>query len=122
MPKMPGNSLPYVLDKLGLSARSAGKYLDSPRGAKLAGKVEKTMFGAKTGRSAGKTLDPMNRYSTEFAAKHRSMSISARQRQVGARYAAGGIGLGSMGMYSNRNENKRPMPMTRARPGVGRNP
>lgn len=117
---MPGKTLPYILDKLGLGAGAAARYVDSPRGAKLAGKVEQRMFGA-----AGRTLHPMNRYSPEFAAKHRAMSIAARQRQVAGRYAAGGIGLGSMGMYNNRSSSARrggPAPMTRARPGSGRNP
>jgi hypothetical protein len=66
----------------------------------------------------------MDRYSPEFAAKHKSMSIAARQRQVAGRYAAGGIGLGTMGMYNGRSSGSRrgPSPMTRARPGSGRNP
>lgn len=124
MPKMPGKTLPYVLDKLGLGAGAASRYIDSPRGAKLANKVEQRMFGA-AGRGVGRTLHPMDRYSPEFAAKHRAMSIAARQRQVAGRYAAGGIGLGSMGMYNNRSSSARrggPAPMTRARPGSGRNP
>jgi hypothetical protein len=75
-------------------------------------------------RGVGKTLHPMDRYSPEFAAKHKSMSIAARQRQVAGRYAAGGIGLGTMGMYNGRSSGSRrgPSPMTRARPGSGRNP
>jgi hypothetical protein len=120
MPALPGKKLPYILDKLGLGARAAGRYVDSPRGAKLANKVEQRMF-----RGVGKTLHPMDRYSPEFAAKHRAMSIAARQRQVGGRYAAGGLGLGTMGMYNNRSSSARrggPAPMTRARPGSGRNP
>jgi len=119
MPALPGKKLPYVLDKLGLGAGAAGRYLDTPRGAKIAGRVEKKMF-----RGVGKTLHPMDRYSPEFAAKHRAQSISARQRQVGGRYAAGAIGLGTMGMYNGRSSGSRggPSPMTRARPGSGRNP
>jgi len=51
------------------------------------------------------------------------VASSRRRTQVGARYAAGGIGLGSMGMYNNRNQQRAaPRPMTRARPGSGRNP
>jgi len=119
MPRMPGKTLPYVFDKLGLSAGAAARHVDTPRGAKIAGRVEKKMF-----RGVGKTLHPMDRYSPEFAAKHRAQSISARQRQVGGRYAAGAIGLGTMSMYNGRrgNERRAPMPMTGARPGSGRNP
>lgn len=116
MPAIPGKKLPYVLDKLGLGARAAGRYVDSPRGAKLANKVEQRMFRNRVGST---------RYSPEFAAKHRAQSISARQRQVGGRYAAGALGLGTMGMYNNRSSSARrggPAPMTRARPGSGRNP
>jgi hypothetical protein len=119
MPSLPGKKLPYVFEKLGLGARAAEKYLDTPRGAKIANRVEQKMF-----RGVGKTLHPMDRYSPEFAAKHKSMSIAARQRQVAGRYAAGGIGLGTMGMYNGRSSGSRrgPTPMTRARPGSGRNP
>ena len=115
MPALPGKKLPYVLDKLGLGAGAAGRYVDTPRGAKIAGRVEKKMFRNRVGST---------RYSPDFAAKHRAQSISARQRQVGGRYAAGAIGLGTMGMYNGRSSGSRggPSPMTRARPGSGRNP
>jgi len=118
MPRMPGKTLPYVLDKMGLSAGAAARHLDTRRGARMANRVEKKMF------KGGKTLGSMDRYSPEFAAKHTAQSISARQRQVGGRYAAGAIGLGTMGMYNGRrgNERRAPMPMTRARPSSGRNP
>ena len=115
MPAIPGKKLPYVLDKLGLGARAAERYLDTPRGAKIANRVEAKMFRNKVG---------MTRYSPEFATKHKGMSIAARQRQVGGRYAAVALGLGSIGMYNNRSSGARggARPMTRARPGSGRNP
>ena len=117
MPSIPGKRLPYVFEKLGLGAKAAAKHLDSARGAELANKVEAKMF-----RGVGKTLHPMDRYSPEFAAKHKAMSIAARQRQVGARYVAGGLGLGSMGMYKSSGRRRGPSPMTGHRPGSGRNP
>lgn len=118
MPRMPGKTLPYVLDRMGLSAGAARRHFDAGRGTRLANRVEKKMF------KGGKTLGPMDRYSETFADRHRALSISARQRQVGGRYAAGAIGLGTIGMYNGRrgNERRTPMPMTRARPGSGRNP
>lgn len=117
MPSMPGKRLPYVFEKLGLGAGAAGRHLDSARGAKLANRVEAKMF------AGGRSLHPMNRYSPEFAAKHRSMSIAARQRQVGARYAVGGMGLGSIGMYNSSGSRRSgPSPMTGHRPSSGRNP
>jgi hypothetical protein len=30
MPALPGKKLPYVLDKLGLGAGAAGRYVDTP--------------------------------------------------------------------------------------------
>jgi len=117
MPSIPGKRLPYVFEKLGLGAGAAAKHLDSGRGAGLANRVEAKMF------AGGRSLHPMDRYSPEFATKHRSMSIAARQRQVGARYAAGGLGLGSMGMYnSSSGRRSGPSPMTGHRPSSGRNP
>ncbi len=113
MPKMPGKKLPYVLDKLGLSAGAAERYVakDSRRAEKLARKSYKmvTKSGGKITTAYDDTM---------------SMAVKARQRQVGSRYAAGALGLGSVGMYNNRSSGARggPRPMTRARPGSGRNP
>jgi hypothetical protein len=112
------------MDKLGLSARAAGKYIDSPRGARLVSKVEKRapsalarVFAVDSAGSAKAISSP--------AMLNRAKNIAARQRQVAGRYAAGGIGLGTLGMYNNRSSSARrggPAPMTRARPGSGRNP
>lgn len=113
MPKMPGKKLPYVLDKLGLSGGAAERYVakDARRAEKLAKKSYKkvTKNGGKITTAYDDTM---------------GMAARARQRQVGSRYAAGAAGLGSIGMYNGRRGNQRrtPAPMTRARPGSGRNP
>lgn len=113
MPRMPGKTLPYVLDKMGLSAGAAERYVakDSRRAEKLARKSYK-MVTKNGGRINTAYDDTM------------SMAAKARQRQVAGRYAVGGLGLGTMGMYNGRrgNERRAPIPMTRARPGSGRNP
>jgi hypothetical protein len=114
MPKMPGKKLPYVLDKLGLSAGAAERYVakDSRRAEKLARKSYGLVSKSKKATIGSAYGDTM------------SMAVKARQRQVGSRYAAGALGLGSVGMYNNRSSGARggPRPMTRARPGSGRNP
>ena len=115
MPKMPGKTLPYVLDKLGLSAGAAERYIakDSRRAEKLARKSYGLISKSKSAKIGSAYADTMG------------MAVKARQRQVASRYAAGALGLGSVGMYNNRRSSGArggPMPMTRARPGSGRNP
>lgn len=110
MPKLPGK----ILDKMGLSAKAAERYVskNSRKAEKLASKSYKmvTKNGGKVNTAYGDVM---------------GMAAKARQRQVGARYAAGAIGLGTVGMYNNRSSSARrggPAPMTRARPSSGRNP
>lgn len=110
MPSMPGKRLPYVFEKLGLGPKAAAKHLDSARGQRQAEKAYNMVRknGGKLGSAYSDTMD---------------MAIKARQRQVGARYAAGGLGLGSMGMYNNSSGRRSgPSPMTGHRPSSGRNP
>jgi len=113
MPSLPGKKLPYVFEKLGLGARAAEKYVaeDSIRAQRLAKKSYKmvTKGGGKVNTAYGDVM---------------GMAAKARQRQVAGRYAAGAIGLGSLGMYNGRSSGSRrgPSPMMGARPGSGRNP
>ena len=135
MPRMPGKAMPYVLDKMGLSAGAAARHVDSAggrRAGRLSAAVARRMkpgtaarAGADTGVRVGMTgTTPAERLARGKKVATRDALIGARQRQVGARYAAGAIGLGTVGMYNGRrgNERRAPAPMTRARPGSGRNP
>lgn len=134
MPRMPGKTLPYVFDKMGLSAGAAARHVDrgGARVERLAAKVGRRMRpgtaarrGADTGVRVGMGgLSPAERVAMGRKVATRDSLVSARQRQVGGRYAAGAIGLGTMGMYNGRrgNERRAPIPMTGARPGSGRNP
>jgi len=135
MPRMPGRSLPYVFDKLGMGAGAAARHVDrgGARVERLAAKVGRRMRpgtaarrGADTGVRVGMGgLSPAERVAMGRKVATRDALVSARQRQVGGRYAAGAIGLGSVGMYNGRNSSgsrRGPTPMTGARPGSGRNP
>lgn len=134
MPKMPGKTMPYVFEKLGLGPKAAARHVDrgGARVERLGAKVGRRMKpgtaarrGADTGVRVGMGgLSPAERVASGRKAATRDALISARQRQVGGRYAAGAIGLGTMGMYNGRRGNQRrtPAPMTRARPSSGRNP
>ena len=135
MPRMPGKKLPYVLDKLGMGAGAAARHVDrgGARVDRLAAKVGRRMkpgtaarAGADTGFAVGSSpIYPADRVARGRKIATKNALVSARQRQVGGRYAAGAIGLGSVGMYNGRNSSGSrpgPSPMTRARPGSGRNP
>lgn len=134
MPALPGKKLPYVFEKLGLGARAAERYVEhgGARVERLGAKVGKRMLpgtaaraGADTGFRVGMGgLSPAERVAMGRKVATRDALVSARQRQVAGRYAAGAIGLGSIGMYNGRSSGSRggPSPMTRARPGSGRNP
>ena len=132
---MPGKSLPYVFEKLGLGAGAATRHVDrgGRRVERLGARVGRRMLpgtaarrGADTGTRIGMAgLSPAERVAMGRKAATRDSLISARQRQVGGRYAAGAMGLGSIGMYNGRNSSgsrRGPSPMTGARPGSGRNP
>jgi hypothetical protein len=135
MPKMPGKKLPYILDKLGMGAGAAARHVDSAGGrtaGRRAAAVVRRMkpgtaarAGADTGVRVGMTgLTPAERVAMGRKVASRDALIAARQRTVASRYAAGALGLGSVGMYNSRSSGGRggPRPMTRARPGSGRNP
>ena len=135
MPKMPGKKLPYVLDWLGMGAGAAARHVDSAGGrtaGRRAAAVARRMkpgtaarAGADTGVRVGMTgLTPAERVAMGRKVASRDALIAARQRTVASRYAAGALGLGSVGMYNSRSSGGRggPRPMTRARPGSGRNP
>ena len=116
MPSMPGKRLPYVFEKLGLGPKAAAKWVgkNGNRSEKYAESAYNIVRknGGKVNTAYGDVMD-----------KTTEMAVRGRQRQVGARYAAGGLGLGSMGMYNNISGRRSgTSPMTGHRPSSGRNP
>lgn len=115
MPSIPGKKLPYVFEKLGLGARAAEKWV-----GKNGNRSEK--YAESAYNIVRKNGGKVNTAYGDVMSKTTEMAVRGRQRQVGARYAAGGLGLGSMGMYKSSGRRGGPSPMTGHRPSSGRNP
>lgn len=98
-----GKAMSQALDFLGLSSKKAAAYVD--RGA---GKSAKYLARAgkryDAGIAAGTIKAPSHAplAAQKRAETVRNAAIRGRQMQVGGRYAAGGLALGSVGMYKNR--------------------
>lgn len=101
---MRGRAASSALDFLGMSSKKAAAYIDSG-----AGKSSKYMARASSRYDKGITTGAIKASSMPALASQkrgevvRNASIRARQMQVGKRYAAGGIAMGSVGMYKNKS-------------------
>jgi hypothetical protein len=104
-----------ALDFLGLSSRKAATYIDSGKG-KAPKYLSTATRNYDKATAAGVTF-PADRGNTI-----RNAAIRRRQMQVGARYAAGGVAVGGIGMYRNKGGSRGGYvsPSTRAPRGSGR--
>ena len=88
---------------LGLSSEKAAAYIDRGAGksAKYLARAGKRYdAGIAAGTIKASSHAPLA--SMKRAETVRNAAIRGRQMQVGRRYAAGGLALGSVGMYKNR--------------------